>query len=329
MGVSAPDFIEPVIGYRGWRVDQARLWAWAAGSVWGPGVNRARCYAGVLGKRRLQSHSVPDQNCSCGLYALNDSDDARLPSDADVWGAIAAWGDVQVYQTGFRAEFACVVALAASNAAEEWKRWRVEAVARAYGVPVVPVGELEAAARVHGAPLVWDALPPSRPCSPVSVSPPVRAAKSFAAVGEQLDALRSEPRFPDALAFDAEVLGVLEPRLMEDSALRGHLARADATLALHLRDLDADVWFDLRPPSASVDIGARSDEPDVFIELDADLAADYLLGRADLASAIRRKEASLRGERGHALVLLSMLSELVRPSQAHGHRRPLQPLTRL
>ena len=49
----------------------------------------------------------------------------------------------------------------------------------------------------------------------------------------------------------------------------------------------------------------------------------------DLAGAIRRREASLRGERAHALVLLSMLAELVRPSQAHGHRRPLQPVTGL
>jgi len=67
----------------------------------------------------------------------------------------------------------------------------------------------------------------------------------------------------------------------------------------------------------------------VVIELDADLAADYLLGRADLVGAIRRREASLRGERAHALVLLSVLAELVRPSQANAHRRPLQPLTGL
>ena len=101
----------------------------------------------------------------CGLYALNDSGDARLAL-GDVWGAIAAWGSVQVHRTGFRAELACVVALAADEAADAERRWRLEAVARAYGVPLVPAGELEAAALVHGSPLAFDGLPASRPSSP-------------------------------------------------------------------------------------------------------------------------------------------------------------------
>ncbi|MGI8593179.1 MAG: hypothetical protein ACR2ML_02245 [Solirubrobacteraceae bacterium] len=467
--MSAPDYIEPVIGYRAWRVDRdARLRAWTAETAWKPGVNRAHCNAGRFGVRGRRRHSAPDQDCMCGLYALNECDDARLAA-ADVRGAIAAWGSVQVHRTGFRAEFACVVALAADDAADAWKRWRLEAVARAYGVPLVAAGELEAAARAHGAPLAYDGLPTSRPSSPDSASLPeqreglgrmvehhlwvreeddelvvglgralssqlaegelvapragqrltpggemaavlsasgplilpapvsgeivavnpgldergdgepegqawllrltpsrwpeeardlswgsrgdrlygallatrssgvdvfeelrpefrraARTVRSFADVRAALDALRrGKPRFADAHAFDAQILGVLGPRLREDNALRGHLARANATIALRVRDLEADVWFDLRPPSASVEIRTRTGEPDVLIELDADLAADYLLGRADLVGAIRRREASLRGERGHALVLLSVLSELVRPSQANGHRRRL------
>ncbi len=465
--MSAPDFIEPVIGYRAWRIDrQARLLAWTADTAWSPGVNRARCHAGRLGMGRRRRHSAPGQDCMCGLYALNDCDDARLAS-ADARGAIAAWGDVQVHRTGFRAERACVVALAADDAAGPVARWRLEAVARAYGVPVVAGSELEAAARLHGSPLSFDGLPAARASSPesdplagrreglgrmvehhvwvreegeelvvglgralasalhdgellgprvrqrcktgaemaavLSASGPLilpapvsgqivavnedldergdgapegdswllrlapsgwpeeardlswgrrgdrlygallassssgfdvfeelrpelrraaRTVKSFADVREALAAARSRPRFADAHAFDAKILGVLGPRLRQDSFLRGHLARSNATIALRLRNLGADVWFDLRPPSASVEIRTRTGDPDVLIELDADLAADYLLGRADLAGALRRKEASLQGEREQALVLLSVLAELVRPSQAHGHRRP-------
>ena len=471
--MSAPDFIEAVIGYRAWRVDrEARLCAWTGRTAWTSGVNRARCFAVPLGGLRPRRHSAPDPDCMCGLYALNDSGDARLAL-GDVWGAIAAWGSVQVHRTGFRAELACVVALAADEAADAERRWRLEAVARAYGVPLVPAGELEAAALVHGSPLPFDGLPASRPSSPdqgasdrreglgrmveqhlwvreegdelvvglgralasqlpkgellaprvgqrlrpgaemaavLSGSGPLilpapvsgeivavnvglgergepepesqawllrltpsrwpeeardlswgsggdrlygallvtrtsgidvfeelrpefrRAARrvgSFDDVREALAALRKTPRFADALAFDAKILGVLGPRLTEDSALGGHLARANATMALRVRDLKADVWFDLRPPSASVELRTGTSDPDVLIELDADLAADYLLGRADLVGALRRREASLHGERGHALVLLSVLSELVRPSEANAHRRPLQPLAGL
>lgn len=472
--MSAPDFIEPVIGYRAWRVDRdARLGAWTGRTAWTSGVNRARCLAVPLGGLRPPRHPAPDPDCMCGLYALNDRGDARLAL-GDVWGAIAAWGSVQVHRTGFRAELACVVALAADEAADAERRWRLEAVARAYGVPLVPAGELEAAALVHGSPLAFDGLPASRPPSPDQVAAadrrqglgrmvehhlwvreegeelvvglgralasqlpkgellaprvgqrlrpgaemaavlsgsgplilpaPVsgeivavnvglgergepepesqawllrltpsrwpedardlswgssgdrlygallatrssgvdvfeelrpefrrvaRSVGSFDDVREALDALRRKPRFADAHAFDAKILGVLGPRLLEDSALQGHLARANATVALRLRDLKADVWFDLRPPSASVELRTGPSDPDVVIELDADLAADYLLGRADLVGALRRREASLRGERTQALVLLSALGELVRPSQANGHRRPLQPLTGL
>ena len=468
--MSAPDFIEPVIGYRAWRVaHDARLRAWTAATNWSPGVNRARCHAARLGVGRRRRHAAPDPDCMCGLYALNDFRDARLAA-GDVRGAIAAWGSVEVHRTGFRAEFACVVALAVDEAADPARQWLGEVVARRYGVPLVAAHELHAAARAHGSPLSFDELPDSRSPASDCVSPagrreglgrmvehhlwvreegdelliglggalaselskgellaprvrqrlrpgaemaavlsasgplilpaPVtgeivavnedlggrgdreseeqawllrlapsrwpeeardlswgrrgeqlygamlatrssvdvfeelrpelrraaRTVRSFADVREALDAARMTPRFADAHAFEAKVLGVLGPRLKEDSALRGHLARANATMALRVRDLGVDVWFDLRPPGASVEIRAGTGEPDVLIELRAALAADYLLGRADLAGALRRGEASLRGEREHALVLLSVISELVRPSQGSGHRRLLLPL---
>ena len=69
----------------------------------------------------------------CGLYALTDPADRRLDFRADqAVGAIAAWGDMEVHRTGFRASHACVTALAMPDGAGYEMR---EALARA-GAPL-------------------------------------------------------------------------------------------------------------------------------------------------------------------------------------------------
>src|SRR3954465_746626 len=107
--MTAPDFIEPLIGFRAGRVeDDGALvpWALVGSGAWAAGVNTAVCHAG-------RKHRPPDPGCMCGLYALASPSDRRLHgSDGQIVGAIAAWGDVELHRTGFRAEHAAVVALA-------------------------------------------------------------------------------------------------------------------------------------------------------------------------------------------------------------------------
>ena len=72
-------------------------------------------------------HAPPVADCMCGLYALTDPADRRLDFRADqAVGAIAAWGDLEVHRTGFRAEHACVTALALPDGAgsSSARRWR-------------------------------------------------------------------------------------------------------------------------------------------------------------------------------------------------------------
>lgn len=170
MSARSPDFVEPVVGFRAWRLaDDGELVPWTVTSAggWVPGVNTAACHIARFalamgdGPRRTPRHRPPAATCMCGLYALHDVDDPRIaPGDGSALGAIVAWGDLEVHATGFRAEHACVVALALPERAGPGERDRLERAARRYGVPLVPRLHLEAAAREHGAPLpAFDRLP--------------------------------------------------------------------------------------------------------------------------------------------------------------------------
>jgi hypothetical protein len=78
---------------------------------------------------------------------------SELPADQrTVVGAVASWGRLEVHRTGIRAEHACIVALVH----RPWfgpDRAAIHRIARRYGVEVVGLRDLEAAASRHGAPL--------------------------------------------------------------------------------------------------------------------------------------------------------------------------------
>lgn len=163
----APDYVEAVVGYRAWHVDDdgtLRPWTFTA-VAWEAGTNTAVCARDVR-------HQPPVADCMCGLYALTDPGDRRLDFRADqAVGAIAAWGDLEVHRTGFRAEHACVVALALPERADVGQRDRLERAAARYGVPLVAPHELSHEAARHGAPLpdeLWEpaAWPARRAESP-------------------------------------------------------------------------------------------------------------------------------------------------------------------
>ena len=65
-----------------------------------PRSTARRCFAG----RRHDSHAAPATHCTCGLHAIHDPDDGRLKLGHPAVGVIAAWGEIEVYAAGFRAE---------------------------------------------------------------------------------------------------------------------------------------------------------------------------------------------------------------------------------
>ena len=150
----APVFSECVIGYRQWRLDAfGQLWALTdfGNAPWVPGVNTAVCGA----SRRTYysrsfvpdtvampatSHPVPDATCDCGFYSWRRPDDQYTTSAENggfgniiVMGAVAVWGALEVHETGFRAEKACIVTLADSDGREPLLRPVLERVAERYG----------------------------------------------------------------------------------------------------------------------------------------------------------------------------------------------------
>ncbi len=169
--MTAPDFVEPLVGYRAWRLEAGgKLVPWSAGreGTWVPGVNTAACRFDP----RARDHAPPGPRCTCGLYAVADAADRRLRPASEAVGAIVAWGDVEVHRTGFRAQHAAIVALALPTTGSAGHRHRLRTAAAHYGVPLIAPDALAAAALEHGRPVEFSALPPRPRVRPDGPGPP-------------------------------------------------------------------------------------------------------------------------------------------------------------
>jgi hypothetical protein len=117
--VDAPDYIAPVVGWRVWRVtengDNFRLRSVLYPSLWIPGEAMiGSCAPGRPGC--ALRHSAPALECSCGLYAAADVEDALSYFDGHsagcddavyrVIGRVSLWGSVVEGARGWRASHA-------------------------------------------------------------------------------------------------------------------------------------------------------------------------------------------------------------------------------
>lgn len=173
-GREVPVFSECVIGFRAWGADgNQELWpATRRRRPWVPGINTARCecrtssslqfeWSWQEGRRVIEptpEHEAPDEECSCGLYSLRRPRREwfarpELSVPPQVVGAVASWGRMQVHPSGFRAEHACVVALARHPNAPPEAVHELARIASRYRVELVSVDQLEEVASRYGAPL--------------------------------------------------------------------------------------------------------------------------------------------------------------------------------
>lgn len=112
--MKVPDAIDPAVGYRVWFVKDDLLYSYNHGSLWKPEQPfEATCSRG-------SEHEVPDQRCSCGVYAaatFNHLYDmgytkesglfaAVRPSDMLICGTVSLWGNIVPGTQGWRAQFA-------------------------------------------------------------------------------------------------------------------------------------------------------------------------------------------------------------------------------
>ena len=128
-----PDVPAAVLGWRTWRIGRraqrrAELIAPLAGSAW----PARRPFVASCGSR---DHAPPSERCGCGLYAVADPRVLEWgPSDHEVLGAVALWGQVVEGTRGWRASHAYPRFVVTGPAIATEQR---AALARRYGVPVL------------------------------------------------------------------------------------------------------------------------------------------------------------------------------------------------
>jgi hypothetical protein len=152
--ISAPDYCEPIIGWRAWRAVENRGDVYLMSvfhRVRWPRLQalRGQCEAWHLPwPRRQTRHAPPTTNCVCGIYASSLAIACEyapaLPWVRDgcaVVGTVALWGDVIEHVDGWRASFAYPVRLHVlfSNAKRGSHATRIASALEHYGVPVEPI----------------------------------------------------------------------------------------------------------------------------------------------------------------------------------------------
>jgi hypothetical protein len=166
----APDLIEPIVGFRNWRIfrdgpHDGELSSPYFPVSWTERVHRAECRRRRSVEELLQeSHKAPAAGCGCGISAYHapTGDFSKIDFRA-VSGIVTVWGAIQVDGEEMRAEVARVEALALYH---RWSRKQLEAVraiADKLGTDLVDLGDLGAAADRYGQGLPAALLGKDRP----------------------------------------------------------------------------------------------------------------------------------------------------------------------
>jgi len=151
--MAAPDLIEPVVGFRRWRVVGDHLSSPYIPLRWDAPVVRARCYPAnrglLFGAGWLEEpHEAPHPRCKCGIYAWHRPPrPGPIPDPGRVLGAVAVWGRIEVHADGMRAEYAEIRALGLVPELGEAHSRRMAQIAARLGVPLLPEEELPRLAR--------------------------------------------------------------------------------------------------------------------------------------------------------------------------------------
>ena len=153
---AAPDLIEPVVGFRKWRVIRDHITSPYVPLRWDAPVIRARCFPAnrslLFGEGWLEEpHDAPHPDCKCGVYAWHDPPRrGRLPGPDDAFGIVSMWGRIEVHADGMRAEYARVEAICYQPELGSAHARRLRAVADGLGVTLISYDELVAHARAVG-----------------------------------------------------------------------------------------------------------------------------------------------------------------------------------
>jgi hypothetical protein len=150
----APDLIEPIVGFRNWRLVDGVLTSLFAPVEWHEPLLCARCI------RAPETHDAPDPNCDCGVSAYHEPQLHFSTVDfRGVSGIVSLWGRVEVHEDRMRAEFARIEALATYRRWSHRQRTSVEALATQLGADIVDLDDQADAAARYGAALMPALIP--------------------------------------------------------------------------------------------------------------------------------------------------------------------------
>jgi hypothetical protein len=151
---TAPDLIEPVVGFRNWHLIDGVLTSPYSGVAWDEPLLCARCLSSPV------AHIAPDPDCDCGVSAYHEPQLHFSTVDfRGVSGIVTLWGRVEVHPDRIRGEFARVEALATYSRWSHRQRTAVEAVAAQLGVDLVDLNDQAEAAIAYGASLPPEVVP--------------------------------------------------------------------------------------------------------------------------------------------------------------------------
>jgi hypothetical protein len=155
----APDLIEPVVGFRNWRIlrtgpAHGELSSPYFPVAWSEPVQRAECRRWRTPEALLAArHTAPQPECGCGIRAYHEpTGDFSMVDYQAVSGIVTVWGRIEVGADEMRAELARVEALAMYSRWSRHQRDAVREVAVNLGADLVDLRELAAAATRYGAP---------------------------------------------------------------------------------------------------------------------------------------------------------------------------------
>jgi hypothetical protein len=142
-----PDLIEPIIGWRFWRVDKlGRLMSMNGGknaSIAPRWAGREPLVAECnVGADKHPQHGIsPSENCTCGIYSSNTLETLfdyieDLESAATLFGRTRNWGKVIRHQTGIRSQYSYPESIYAVGVPDTDRADQLSIVEQRYGIPV-------------------------------------------------------------------------------------------------------------------------------------------------------------------------------------------------
>lgn len=146
-----PDLIEPLVAFRHWRLDEETGALKSPYSLfpWPERMMTAICQSSLRAEPGKHPAPAPEHGCRCGLYGYYAPDDSSAYFGGQIiYGAIKAWGKIEVHITGIRAQYAEIIAI---TNGPNYTAATLQDIATFYSVPLVPTDQLRHFALEHGA----------------------------------------------------------------------------------------------------------------------------------------------------------------------------------